>query len=346
MRDPLYVEGVTAHHSGHPERPATAHGPDGEGPARGPTHGHGHGVPAGADRRWLTAALALIVGFLVVEFVIGLLVGSLALLTDSAHMLTDAAAIGMALVALRLAARPAWGVFTFGLRRAEILSAQANGLVLLLLAAWFVVEGVRRLIGPAPVEGAPVLLTALAGIVVNIAAAACLRRADRSSLAVRGAFLHVLGDLFAFVATAVAGVVVLLTGFTRADALAALLVAALMVHAGVGLVRDSGRVFLEAAPRGVDPDVIGAQLASLPGVTQVHDLHIWEIASGQPALSAHVMVVPGAACHAVQESVERVLHGEWGIRHTTLQVDHLGTATAADPPAHCADAHGPVHRPT
>lgn len=302
--------------------------------------GHGHGHPATADRRWLIAALALIVAFMVAELVVGLLAGSLALITDAAHMLTDAVSIVLALLAIRLAARPAWGSFTFGLRRAEILSAQVNGITLLLLAAWFTYEGVHRLVDPVPVEGGPVLVTALVGIVVNVAATWCVSRANRSSLAVEGAYQHILNDLFAFIATAVAGLVVLLTGFTRADAIAALLVAVLMVKAGWDLVRESGRVFLEAAPRGVDPDAIGAELAALPGVSQVHDLHIWEITSGHPALSAHVLVADGADCHDVQRGVERLLHEQRGITHTTLQVDH--DPVGADP--HCQDAHGPTHR--
>ena len=181
-------------------------------------HGHGHGVGRTADRRWLAAALALILTFMAVEFVVGLLAGSLALISDAAHMLTDAAAIALALVAIRLAARPAQGGYTYGLRRAEILSAQANGITLLLLAAWFCYEGVRRLIDPPAVEGGLVLVTALVGIVVNVAAAWCVSRADRSSLNVEGAFQHILNDLFAFIATAIAGLVVLTTGFARADA--------------------------------------------------------------------------------------------------------------------------------
>ena len=172
-------------------------------------HGHGHGVGRTADRRWLAAALALILTFMAAEFVVGLLAGSLALISDAAHMLTDAAAIGLALVAIRLAARPAQGGYTYGLRRAEILSAQANGITLLLLAAWFCYEGVRRLIEPSAVAGGLVLVTALVGIVVNIATAWCVSRADRSSLNVEGAFQHILNDLFAFIATAIAGLVVL-----------------------------------------------------------------------------------------------------------------------------------------
>ncbi|WP_345381192.1 cation diffusion facilitator family transporter [Pseudonocardia yuanmonensis] len=313
-------------------------------------HGHGHGVGAGTDRRWLGAALGLIVTFMVGEFVVGLLAGSLALISDSAHMLTDAASLVLALVAIRLAARPARGGYTYGLLRAEILSAQANGITLLLLAVWFVYEGVERLLSPPEVAGLPVLVTALVGIVVNLAATWCISRADRSSLNVEGAFQHILNDLFAFVATAVAGLAVLLTGFDRADAIAALVVAALMVKAGWGLVRESGRIFLEAAPRGVDPDALGTRLAGLAGVAEVHDLHVWEITSGRPALSAHVLVRPEADCHEVQKAIEAVLRGEHGLEHTTLQVDHCedgadGAARPADGADHCVDPHGPVHLP-
>jgi cobalt-zinc-cadmium efflux system protein len=302
-------------------------------------HGHGHGVGRTADRRWLAAALALILTFMAAEFVVGLLAGSLALISDAAHMLTDAAAIGLALVAIRLAARPAQGGYTYGLRRAEILSAQANGITLLLLAAWFCYEGVRRLIEPPAVEGGLVLVTALVGIVVNVATTWCVSRADRSSLNVEGAFQHILNDLFAFIATAIAGLVVLTTGFARADALAALVVAGLMIKAGWSLLRESGRIFLEAAPRGVDPDRIGAELATVEGVAEVHDLHIWEITSGEPALSAHVLVRADVDCHAARLAIEQVLRGDH-ITHTTLQVDHQEELGAE----HCEQAHGPVHR--
>ena len=301
-------------------------------------HGHGHAVGRTADRRWLAAALALILAFMAVEFVVGLVAGSLALISDAAHMLTDAAAIALALVAIRLAARPAQGGYTYGLRRAEILSAQANGITLLLLAAWFCYEGVRRLIDPPAVEGGLVLVTALVGIVVNVAATWCVSRADRTSLNVEGAFQHILNDLYAFIATAIAGLVVLTTGFARADAIAALIVAGLMVKAGWALLRESGRVFLEAAPRGVDPDRIGADLALVEGVAEVHDLHIWEITSGQPALSAHVLVRPDVDCHAARLAMEHVLRSDARVVDLQRRVrDGVGAE-------HCEDAHGPVHR--
>lgn len=313
---------------------------------KGHGHGHGHGVGGETDRRYLTGALALIVGFMAVEVVIGVIAQSLALISDAGHMLTDAIAIVFALVAMRIAQRPPQGGFTYGLKRAEIISAQINGITLLLLSAYFVYEGVVRLISPPEVAGAYVVFTGLAGIVVNVAAAWLLGRADRSSLNVQGAFQHILNDLYAFVATTLAGLVIWLTGWARADAIAALVVAGLMLKAGWGLVRDSGRVFMEAAPAGMNPAEIGRRTAALDHVVEVHDLHIWEVTSGYAALSAHILVTPGADCHAVRVAAERLVHDEYHIGHTTLQVDHatpeLLTIGRADP--HCADPHGPTHR--
>ena len=286
-------------------------------------HGHGHErVSADADRRWLGAALGLILALMAGEAVVGVLANSLALLSDAAHLLTDAAALLLALVALRLARRPPSGGYTYGLKRAEILSAQANGITLLLLAAWLSYEAVRRLLDPPPVSGGAVLITALIGIAVNLAATWCVGRADRRSLNIRGAYLHLMTDLAAFIATAVAGLVMLLTGFTRADAIASLVVVALMIHAGVGLVRDSGRILLEAAPAGLDPTRIGTEMAAHSGVVEVHDLHVWEISSGSPALSAHVLVAPALDCHQVRGDLERLLQETYQLTHTTLQVDH------------------------
>ena len=287
-------------------------------------HGHSHAASASADSRKLAVALALILGFMAVEVVAGVVAGSLALLSDAAHMLTDAAAIGMSLVAAKLAARPARGAMTYGLGRAEILSAQANGVTLLVLAAFVAYEGVRRLVSPPDVEAWLVLAVALAGIVVNLTAAWVLARAERRSLNVEGSFQHVVTDLYAFIGTAVAAVVILTTGFDRADPIVSLLIAALMVRSGYGLVRASGRVFLEAAPEGVDPDAIGNALAGQPGVVEVHDLHVWEVTSGFPALSAHVLVGTDDDCHRARMDLESVLHDRFGIEHTTLQVDHEG----------------------
>jgi cobalt-zinc-cadmium efflux system protein len=276
--------------AGYPQKPR----PNQVSPSRGVHHHHDHAhLTRAADGRRLTMALALILGFMAVEVVAGILASSLALLSDAAHMLTDAGAIALALGAARLAARPAGGGFTFGLRRAEILSAQLNGATLVALAAFILIEAIQRLVDPPDVEGATVLVVALAGVAVNLAAARILAGAERRSLNVEGAFQHVLTDLFAFIATAVAGVAILATGFERADGIAALIVVALMLRSGWGLLRDSGRVLLEAAPRGLDPDEIGRTLAAQDHVVEVHDLHVWEVTSGMPSLSAHVTVGAG-----------------------------------------------------
>ncbi|MFF0227297.1 cation diffusion facilitator family transporter [Streptomyces sp. NPDC004629] len=314
--------------------------------------GHSHGVAADADRRWLAIALTLITLFMAAEVAVGIVASSLALISDAAHMLTDAVSIVLALVAMRLAARPARGGYTYGLKRAEILSAQANGLTLLLLGAWLAYEAVRRLIAPPQVEGGAMLVTALAGIAVNIAATWCISKANRASLNVEGAYQHILNDLFAFIGTAVAALIVVLTGFARADAIATLVVVALMARAGYGLLRDSGRIFLEAAPADVDPDLLGDTLVGRPAVIEVHDLHVWQITSGQPALSAHVLVDPDGDCHAVRRDLEALLRRDYGITHTTLQVDHAAASVLhvtrpgerSDGPDHCEAPHGPAHR--
>ena len=274
-----------------------------------------------SDGRRLGLALVLILGFMAVEVVVGILASSLALLSDAAHMLTDAGAIALALAATRLSGRPAAGRFTFGLKRAEILSAQVNGVTLVALATVIIVEGIRRLIEPPDVEGTAVLVVALAGIVVNLAAAWVLGGAERRSLNVEGAFQHVLTDLYAFIATAIAGGVILATGFGAADGIAALFVAALMLRSGWGLLRESGRVLLEAAPRGLDPEEIGRALAAEPHVVEVHDLHVWEVTSGMPSLSAHVTVGAGCDTQSHRRQLARLLREGFGIEHTTLQVE-------------------------
>ena len=285
-------------------------------------HAHSHAPSADADRRWLGLALGLILAFMVAEVVAGLLADSLALLSDAAHMLTEAGSIALALVAARLAARPPGGRYTFGLGRAEILSAQVNGASLLVLAGVIAWEAIGRLGDPPEVDGAVVLAVGLAGAGVNIGAAWALSRAERRSLNVEGARAHVLADLYASLGAALAGLLVLTAGFERADALVALLVAALVVRSGLSLIGQATGVLLEAAPRGMDPDAIGRALAAHPGVREVHDLHVWEVTSGFPALSAHVLVPPDADCHARRAELEHLLAERFGLEHTTLQVEH------------------------
>ena len=283
---------------------------------------HTVGSSTDANRRRLTIALGLIVGFMAVEVIAGVLASSLALVSDAAHMLTDAGALILSLVALRLAARPAHGNLTFGLKRAEILSAQANGAVLLVLAGLIVYEAVRRLIEPADVGGWAFVLVALGGLAVNLVATRQVALADRDNMAVEGSFRHLLTDLYAFAGTLVAGIVVVATGFDRADPIASLLVAGLMLWAAYGLLRDSGRILLEMSPQGLDVEQIGQALADHPHVSSVHDLHVWQISSGFPALSAHVLVPPGDDCHGIRRELEQLLAARFGVEHTTLQVDH------------------------
>ena len=284
---------------------------------------HAHDHSRAHDRRLLAIALALIVGLMAGEIAAGVLAGSLALLADAGHMLTDAAALAGALVASRLAIRPARGPWTFGLGRAEILAAQANGITLLLVAIWIVYGAARRLVSPPDVRGGIVVVVALAGIAVNLAATFVLSRADRESLNVRGAFLHVATDLAAFVGTAVAGALVLATGWDRFDPIAGLLVAALMIRSSWTLLRASGRIFMEGSPTGIEPDDVARALALDPDVVGVHDLHVWTVTSGFPALAAHVLVSPGADCHDARRRLQRLLEERFDLHHVTLQVDHV-----------------------
>jgi len=296
-------------------------------------HSHGHAHSREIERGALKTALALIVGFMLAEVVAGVLASSLALLSDAAHMLTDAVALAMSLGAARLAQRPAAGAMTYGLGRAEILSAQANGVTLLVLSLVIVVDAVQRLVSPPTVDGLPVLIVALVGIVVNFVATRVVARgsasAERRSLNVEGSYQHLLTDLYGFIATAVAAGVILATGFQRADPIVSLLIAGLLLHAAYGLLIASGRVFMEAAPAGLHPEQVGRALAAEPGVVEVHDLHVWEVTSGFPALSAHVVVRAGDDCHELRRSLQEVVRERFGVSHTTLQVDH---EAAAQPP--------------
>jgi cobalt-zinc-cadmium efflux system protein len=286
--------------------------------------GHSHAVRADADRRRLAITLGLIVAFVAVEIGAGVVAHSLALLSDAGHMLTDAAAIGFSLVAIGLAARPAKGAMTFGFKRVEILSAQANGVTLLVLAAFIAYEAIRRLFDPPVVRGWLILVVALVGVLVNLAAAWTLAQANRESLNVEGSFQHIVTDLYGFIGTAVAAAVILLTGFQRADPIVSLLIAGLMTRSGVSLVKASGRIFMEASPERLDPQAIGRALVAQPDVVEVHDLHVWEITSGFPALSAHVLVGSDSDCHAARRDMEAMLHARFALDHTTLQVDHTG----------------------
>ncbi|MGH9301661.1 MAG: cation diffusion facilitator family transporter [Acidimicrobiales bacterium] len=289
---------------------------------------HSHVLSRKADARHLTIALGLIITFMVVEAIVAVLSGSLALLADSGHMLTDAGAIGASLWAAHLATRPPVGAWTFGFKRAEILSAAGNGLTLAIVSALIAFESVRRLLHPSPVGGLSMVIVAIIGVAVNLIAAGTLKRADRSSMNVEGSFRHILTDLYAFVATVIAGIVVLATGFERADAIASLVVVALMLKAAWGLLKASGRVLLEAAPEGVDLNEVRAHILSTEHVSEVHDLHAWTVTSDLPVLSAHVVVdescfSDGHACQILDE-IQACLSGHFDVEHSTFQLEVAG----------------------
>ncbi|MGI8450693.1 MAG: cation diffusion facilitator family transporter, partial [Streptosporangiaceae bacterium] len=284
--------------------------------------GHGHGVTADSDSRYLVIALGLILAFLVFEVVMAFAGHSLALLADAGHMLTDAGALAASLLALRLARRPASGSWTFGFKRAEVLSAQANGITLLVISALVAFEAISRLLHPLPVKGGIVVTVAAVGVAVNVAATWVLARANRGSINVKGAFAHIITDLYGFTGTLAAGIVIIVTGFERADSIASLIVVALMLHAAWGLLRETGRILLEAAPEGYAPGDIIAAITARPEVASVHDVHVWLITSGFPALSAHVLVRRPADCHQARRDLEQLLCDRFGLDHTTLQVDH------------------------
>jgi cobalt-zinc-cadmium efflux system protein len=295
-------------------------------------HGdHAHGVSADADRRYLLIALILLAVFMLAEVIVAVISGSLALLSDAGHMLSDVGAIGAALWAIRLAARPAAGAWTFGWKRAEILSAAGNGITLLVVSGIVAVEAITRLIHPPRVDGGPVVVVAAAGIAVNIAAAWVLARASRSSLNVQGAFRHVLTDLYGFIGTVIAGIVILATGWTRADAIASLIVVALMLKAAWDLLAASGRILLEAAPKTMDLDDVRAHLLATEHVRDLHDLHAWTVTSSLPALSAHIVI--DDACFTegcvprLLDQLQSCLAGHFDVEHSTFQLEAAAHAS-------------------
>jgi cobalt-zinc-cadmium efflux system protein len=287
--------------------------------------GHDHAHDSGRGRA-LALALAITASFTVVEVVGGVLTGSLAVLADAVHMLSDNVSLALALVALWLAAKPATPERTYGYKRAEVLAALANGVALVALAIWIFVEAIRRLESPEDVLGGWMLVIALVGIGVNLAAGAILYRARAGSLNVEAAFRHVFADLLGSIGIGVAALIILATGWLRADAVVGILIGILVLASSWSILRDTTRILLEAAPKGIEAGSVGRRLAAAPGVAEVHDLHVWTITSGFPALSAHVLVGREEDCHQRRRELELLLREEFGIAHTTLQVDHIGEA--------------------
>ena len=284
--------------------------------------GHDHG--RGAGRRALAGVLVLTTTFAAVEVVGGLVTGSLALLADAGHMLSDSASLALALLAFWLSARPATPNRSFGYKRAEILAALANGVTLVAISIWIFIEAYGRLGEPPEILGGPMLAVAVAGLAVNVAGFAILARSSGESLNLQGAARHVLADLLGSVGAIAAALIVITTGWRYADPLISVLIGLLVLASSWKLLRDSVNILLEKSPPGLDADEIGRSMVRSGGVAEVHDLHVWTITSGFPALAAHVLVERDEDCHARRRELESILHDEYGIEHTTLQVDHAG----------------------
>ena len=286
-------------------------------------HEHEHGAGGAGSRRALAIVLVLTAGFTAVEIVGGLLTGSLALLADAGHMLSDNLSLGLALFAAWLAQRPATPNKSFGYRRAEILAALANGVTLVVVSIWVFVEAYSRLREPTEVLGGPMLVVAALGLLVNAAGATILYRSGGESLNVQGAMRHVFADALGSVGAIVAAAVIILTGWRYADPLTSVAIGILILASSWKLLRDSTNILLEATPLNLNAAEVGRKMASADGITEVHDLHIWTITSGFPALSAHVLVGHREDCHARRRELEDLLAHEYGVSHTTLQVDHI-----------------------
>jgi cobalt-zinc-cadmium efflux system protein len=298
--------------------------------APGPHDGHSHGVSVDADQRYLSIALSLIIGFMLVEVAVAILSGSLALLADAGHMLTDVGAIAGSIWALRLAQRPASKTMSFGLKRAEILAAAINGVTLLVIGILVFFEAVRRLVTPSHVEGVPLVVVAIVGVGVNLLATWILAKANRGSLNVEGAFQHILTDLYGFIGTAIAGIIVITTGWHRADPIASLLVVVLVLRTAWALLRASGHVLLEGTPHTVDLDDVRQHICELPEVIGVHDLHAWTLTSELPTLSAHVVITDecltdGSAARLL-DHLQHCLANHFDVEHSTFQLEAAGHA--------------------
>lgn len=278
----------------------------------------------GADRRALAVVSALTATFMVAEVVGGLLTGSLALLADAGHMLSDAFSLGLALFAVWLAQRPATPNRSFGYKRAEILAALFNSVTLVAISIWIFVEAYQRIQEPPEILGGWMLVIAALGLLVNVAGALILSRSGGESLNLQGALRHVIADTMGSVGAIAAALVILATGWWYADPIISVLIGLLVLASSWKLLRDSTNILLEGTPPGIDAGKVGRSMAGLEGVEEVHDLHIWTITSGFPALSAHVLVGREENCHTRRRDLEQFLAREYGIEHTTLQVDHLG----------------------
>ena len=292
-------------------------------------HTHDHG-PAGlhlhatasTSLRSLTIALVLNAVYTLIEAIAALLTGSLSLLADAGHNLSDVVALSVAAGAVLLARRPPTPNRSFGFKRAEILAALFNAVSLIVIALIVFGGAARRFADPPEVPGGWLIAVATVGLLVNAIGAFAVFRPGGRDLNLRAAYVHLVGDALGSIGVIVTGIVIVTTGWRYADPLVGVLIGIYLVVSSWGVLRESTLVLLEAAPRGLDAEAIGQAIAGQPGVVEVHDLHVWQITSGFPSLSAHVLVREGDDCHGIRRSTERMLADRFGITHTTLQVDH------------------------
>ncbi len=289
--------------------------------ARGHAHDYAAAAEGGNRRRVLIAA-ALTSIFMVAEAIGGLLTGSLALIADAGHMLTDSVALSLAYVAYRVSERRGTSRMTYGFDRLKILVAYTNGLTVLGIAIWIAAEAVQRFLAPTPVLGGAMLVIAATGLLVNFVVFAILRGGDRGSLNLKGAMLHVAGDLLGSVAAILAAAIILTTGWLPADPLLSVLVALLLVGSAWRLIRDSGLILLEASPEHVDRNIVAGDLArNIEGVTDIHHMHVWSLDGRKPMATLHARLAPGVEAEAVIAALKLRLARSHGIRHATIEVE-------------------------
>ena len=296
--------------------------PDGAaGGHAGHSHGPRPGSAAGEYLRPLTIAFGLTATYMIVEVIGGLVTRSLALLSDAAHMATDVLGLGLALAAIQLSRRVKASQHTYGTYRQEVLAAVVNGLLLFGVGGYVLYEAARRLSDPPEVPGLTVALIATVGFAVNLVSFLLLRAGSKTSLNIRGAFLEVLADMVGSLGVVLAGLVQYTTGWPYADPIIAALIGLMVLPRTFTLMRQAVRILMEVAPPGCDVAAAEARLASLPGVTSVHDLHIWTVTDGIESASAHIVVADGADWHGVLDHARQVLAEEYGVTHATIQVE-------------------------
>jgi cobalt-zinc-cadmium efflux system protein len=316
------------HNDGHNDAHSETHDPTHDGAQPPHNHSHTRDITAESDHRYLTVTISLLAAFMALEVITAFFSHSLALLADAGHMLADVGAIAGSLVALRLAARPETGSHTFGMKRAEILAAVGNGITLVVVAALVTFEAIDRLVHPAAVHGVTLIVVAAVGVAVNVAATMTMSKANRRSLNVEGAYRHVLTDLYAFIGTVIAGIIIVSTGFSRADSIASLVVVGLMLKASIQLLRPALRILLEATPEDIDLEEVRRHLLELHEVASVHDLHVWTLTSSLPILTAHVVVtdecINQGEIGRVLDHLQGCLAGHFDVEHSTLQLEAIG----------------------